>query len=145
MSRSLVQVDGLTISYRTRRGDLADILRNVSLNMQPGKVLGLVGESGCGKTTLGLTMLGFLRPGCMLRAGRMRFDRMDLFSLTLKELEVLRGKRVGLIPQNTGQSLTPTMRVGAQIVEVLMLLTNSLGVNCSGWPLRWRWHVNLSA
>ncbi len=121
MSRSLVQVDGLTISYRTRRGDLADILRNVSLNMQPGKILGLVGESGCGKTTLGLAMLGFLRPGCMLRAGRMCFDRTDLFSLASKELEVLRGKRVGLIPQNTGQSLTPTMRVGAQIVEVLML------------------------
>jgi len=121
MSRSLVQVDGLTISYRTRRGDLADILHNVSLDLQPGKIVGLVGESGCGKTTLGLAMLGFLRPGCMLRAGRMCFDRTDLFSLASKELEVLRGKRVGLIPQNTGQSLTPTMRVGAQIVEVLML------------------------
>jgi peptide/nickel transport system ATP-binding protein len=121
MSQALVHIDGLTIGYRTRRGDLADILRNVSLDMQAGEALGLVGESGCGKTTLGLTLLGFLRPGGQLRAGRVYFDGMDLFSLTLKELEALRGKRVALIPQNAGQSLTPTMRAGAQIAEALTL------------------------
>jgi peptide/nickel transport system ATP-binding protein len=49
------------------------------------------------------------------------FDGVDLFSLTLKELEALRGKRVALIPQNAGQSLTPTMRAGAQIAEALTL------------------------
>jgi peptide/nickel transport system ATP-binding protein len=121
MSQALVHIDGLTISYRTRQGDLADVLRKVSLDMQAGEALGLVGESGCGKTTLGLTLLGFLRPGGQLRAGRVYFDGVDLFSLTLKELEALRGKRVALIPQNAGQSLTPTMRAGAQIAEALTL------------------------
>lgn len=121
MSQALVHIDGLTISYRTRRGDLADVLRKVSLDMQAGEALGLVGESGCGKTTLGLTLLGFLRPGSQLRAGKVHFDGMDLFSLTLKQLEALRGKRVALIPQNAGQSLTPTMRAGAQIAEALTL------------------------
>jgi len=121
MSQALVHIDGLTISYRTRRGDLADVLRKVSLDMQAGEALGLVGESGCGKTTLGLTLLGFLRPGGQLQAGRVYFDGMDLFSLTLKGLEALRGKRVALIPQNAGQSLTPTMRAGAQIAEALTL------------------------
>jgi len=121
MSQALVHIDGLTISYRTRQGDLADILRDVSLDMQAGEALGLVGESGCGKTTLGLALLGFLRPGGQLRAGKVHFDGVDLFSLTSKELEAFRGKRVALIPQNAGQSLTPTMRAGAQIAEALTL------------------------
>ena len=50
MSQALVHIDGLTISYRTRQGDPADVLRKVSLDMQAGEALGLVGESGCGKT-----------------------------------------------------------------------------------------------
>jgi peptide/nickel transport system ATP-binding protein len=121
MSQALAHIDGLTISYRTRQGDLADVVRKVSLDMGPGEALGLVGESGCGKTTLGLAMLGFLRPGGQLRAGRVHFDGIDLFNLNLKELQALRGKRVALIPQNAGQSLTPTMRAGAQIAEALTL------------------------
>jgi peptide/nickel transport system permease protein len=111
----------LTVGYRSRQGQMVDILRNVSLEMSQGEILGLVGESGCGKSTLGLALLGFLRPGGQLRTGTVCFDGVDLFGLTLEELEQFRGKRVALIPQSTGQSLTPTMRVGAQIAEVLTL------------------------
>jgi len=121
MKQELVQVDRLTIGYRSRQGQMVDILRNVSLDMSKGEALGLVGESGCGKSTLGLALLGFLRPGGRLRAGTVCFDGVDLFSLTSEELEQFRGKRVALIPQNAGQSLTPTIRVGAQIAEPLML------------------------
>jgi peptide/nickel transport system ATP-binding protein len=121
MKQELVQVDRLTIGYRSRQGQMVDVLRNVSLVMSKGETLGLVGESGCGKSTLGLALLGFLRPGGRLRAGTVCFDGVDLFGLTSEELEQFRGKRVALIPQNAGQSLTPTIRVGAQIAEPLML------------------------
>ena len=121
MKQELVQVDRLTIGYSSRQGQMVDILRNVSLDMSQGEILGLVGESGCGKSTLGLALLGFLRPGGRRRTGTVCFDGVDLFGLTLGELEQFRGKRVALIPQSTGQSLTPTMRVGAQIAEVLTL------------------------
>ena len=124
MIQPLVRIEDLTIGYHDRHGGLASILRQVSLDMGPGEALGLVGESGCGKTTLGLAMLGFLRPGALLRAGTVSFGEVNMFSLTSKELEELRGKRVALIPQNTGQSLTPNMRVGAQIEEVLTLHRN---------------------
>jgi peptide/nickel transport system ATP-binding protein len=121
MKQELVQVDRLTIGYRSRQGQMVDVLRNVSLVMSKGETLGLVGESGCGKSTLGLALLGFLRPGGRLRAGTAFFDGVDLFGLTSEGLEQFRGKRVALIPQNAGQSLTPTIRVGAQIAEPLML------------------------
>ena len=124
MIQPLVRIEDLTIGYHDRHGGLAGILRQVSLDMRPGEALGLVGESGCGKTTLGLAMLGFLRPGALLRAGTVSFGEVNVFSLTSKELEELRGKRVALIPQNTEQSLTPNMRVGAQIEEVLTLHQN---------------------
>jgi peptide/nickel transport system ATP-binding protein len=119
MKRELIQVDRLTVGYRSRQGQMADVLRNVSLDLSQGEILGLVGESGCGKSTLGLALLSFLRPGGRLRTGTVCFDGVDLFGLTSEELEQFRGKRVALIPQNTSQSLTPTMRVGAQIAEVL--------------------------
>lgn len=121
MKKKLIQVDHLTIGYRSTRRQVVDILRNVSLDLSQGEILGLVGESGCGKSTLAMTLLGFLRPGGLRRAGTVRFNNIDLFSLTSKELEQLRGKQVALISQNTGQSLTPSLRVGAQIAEVLSL------------------------
>ncbi|MES0340457.1 MAG: ABC transporter ATP-binding protein [Anaerolineales bacterium] len=121
MKQELVQVDRLSIGYRSRQGQMVDILRSVSLDMSQGEILGLVGESGCGKSTLGLALLGFLRPGGRLTTGKVCFDGVDLFGLTLEELEQFRGKRVALIPQSSGQSLTPTMRVGAQIAEMLTL------------------------
>ena len=121
MNQQLVQIDRLTIGYHTRRGYLAEVVRDVTLNIQPSETLGLVGESGCGKSTLGLALLGFLRPGSQLLAGKVLFDGVDLFNLPTKELEEIRGKCVALIPQNAGQSLTPTLRVGTQISEALIL------------------------
>ena len=97
------------------------MLRNVSLEMQRGETLGLVGESGCGKTTFGMTLLGHLRPGGQVMAGTVRFEGMDLFGLAPDELANIRGQRVAVIPQSAGSALTPTMRVGDQIAEVLTL------------------------
>ena len=127
MSKILVDIQNLTIGYHNKRGKLVHVLRNVSLQMKQGETLGLVGESGCGKSTLGLAMLGFLRSGSQRLSGSIHFQKQDMFALPYKKLEALRGKDIALIPQNAGQSLTPTMRIGPQIIEALDLNANIKG------------------
>ncbi len=127
MSNPLVEIDDLTIGYHTKIGKLVHVLRNVSFSIKAGETLGLVGESGCGKSTLGQAMMGFLRPGSKLLAGTVRFSELDMFKLTSRELENIRGNQIALIPQNAGESLTPTMRVGNQIVEAIELHTELSG------------------
>ena len=117
----MLEVEGLTTGFRTRAGQFVQVLRNVSLSMQRGETLGLVGESGCGKTTFGMTLLGHLRPGGKVMAGSVRFEGVDLFGLAPDELANIRGQRVAVIPQSASSALTPTMRVGEQIAEVLTL------------------------
>ncbi|MCH7610022.1 MAG: ABC transporter ATP-binding protein [Chloroflexi bacterium] len=119
MNEPFVEVNDLTIGYRNRQGQIVNVLRGVSLVMPRGGALGLVGESGSGKSTLGMALLGHLRAGSQVQAGTVRFEGVDPFALNPAELQALRGGRIALIPQNAAESLTPTMRVGDQIVEVL--------------------------
>lgn len=121
MSQKLLKVEGLTTGFRARGGQVVKVLRNVSLSMERGETLGLVGESGCGKTTFGMALLGHLRPGGQVLAGSARFEGLDLFALPPDELATIRGRRVAVIPQSASSALTPTMRVGDQIAEVLTL------------------------
>ncbi|MCH8342209.1 MAG: ABC transporter ATP-binding protein [Chloroflexi bacterium] len=119
MSQKLLQVDRLTTGYRTQTGHMVEVIRNVSLEMHEGETLGLVGESGSGKTTFGMALMGYLRPGGQVMAGTVRFDGVEIFGLGPNELRKLRGKRMAVVPQSASLSLTPTMRVGDQIAEVL--------------------------
>lgn len=124
---SLVDIKNLTVGYHTKYGKLVYVLRNVNLQIAKGETLGLVGESGCGKSTLGQAMMGFLRSGSKILSGQVIYDNTDMFTLSPKELEAIRGKRIALIPQNAGQSLTPTLRCGKQIEEALELNANITG------------------
>lgn len=121
MSQPLIQVDQLTIGYHNREGTLLDVVRDVSLTIHAGETLGLVGESGCGKTTLALALLGYLRGGSRVVAGHVRFRGQDILRLPTSQLERLRRQSIGYVPQHANQALTPTMRVGEQLVEVLEL------------------------
>ena len=131
MSEKLLLVDGLTTGYKTQEGDTVKVIRNVSLEMQQGETLGLVGESGCGKSTFGMTLLGFLRPGGQVLTGSVRFDGLDLFALEPFELLKIRGKRMAVVPQSASLSLTPTMRVGDQIGEALRVHVGLYGSELS--------------
>lgn len=121
MSGPLLQISNLSIGYRARDGQVRPVLRDVSLAIGRAERLGIVGESGCGKSTLALALLGFMRSGGMLLHGAVHFDGIDLFGLATAKLQQLRGSRIALVPQNAGQALTPSMPVGAQIEEILLM------------------------
>ncbi len=109
MSDCLVDINDLTIGYYTQHKKLVHVLQGVNLQIKPGDTLGLVGESGCGKSTLGQAMMGYLRLGSQVLGGSVQFAGQDMFSLTGRQLESIRGKEIALIPQNAGDALTPTM------------------------------------
>jgi peptide/nickel transport system ATP-binding protein len=127
MSNCLVDINDLTIGYYTRKGNLVLVLQRVNLQITTGETVGLVGESGCGKSTLGQAMMGYLRSGSQVLGGTVNFANNSMFGLTDRELESIRGRQIALIPQNAGDSLTPTLRVGNQIIEAIELNANLSG------------------
>lgn len=127
MNRNLVEINNLTIGYHNKAGTLVHVLKDVSLQIESGETIGLVGESGCGKSTLGQAMMGYLRAGSQILEGSVHFSNMDIFSLSTRQMESIRGNKIALIPQNAGEALTPTMRVGKQIIEAIELKTDVKG------------------
>ena len=117
----LIDITGLCVGFRGRSGAMLPVLHQVDLCVGRGESVGLVGESGSGKSTLALAAMGYLRHGLQRIAGAARFDGQDMFALDTGQLARIRGGKLGLIPQNSGQALTPTQRVGAQIAEALRL------------------------
>ena len=80
-------------------------------------MFGLVGESGCGKSTVGLQLLGYRHPNSRVDGGQVLFKGQDLLSLRRRELDRLRGNRIGFVPQNPTTALNPGIRVGRQIAR----------------------------
>jgi peptide/nickel transport system ATP-binding protein len=113
---ALITVEHLSIGYANKAGEVLEVVRDVSLELAPRQTLGLVGESGCGKSTLALALLGYIRSGGRRKAGKVCLAGQDLFELPPAALQAIRGGRIALVPQNAGQSLTPTMTIGAQVI-----------------------------
>jgi peptide/nickel transport system ATP-binding protein len=119
----LLEVSGLRTSFATRAG-VVRAVTGVDFSIARGEVLGLVGESGCGKSVTSLSILGLVaRPG-RVEAGTVRFDGRDLVTLPEPELRKVRGDRIAMIFQQPTSSLNPVMQVGDQIGEVLELHRN---------------------
>ncbi|UWU89086.1 ABC transporter ATP-binding protein [Bradyrhizobium sp. CB1015] len=97
----------------------ANVLRRVSLALQPGEVRGLVGESGAGKSMLGRAVLGLLPANATIMSGSINFEGRDLLAMREAERRHLLGRRIALIPQDPMTSLNPVKRVGAQIGGLL--------------------------
>ncbi|NKE91081.1 ABC transporter ATP-binding protein [Rhizobium sp. BGM003] len=105
------------LSMRDTEGRI--IVDNASITVGEGEVLAIIGESGSGKTSLALGLLGFARPGMVFGGGKVIIDNKDLLALTERELRDYRGSRVSLVPQNPTTSFSPRRRVGDQIAELL--------------------------
>jgi peptide/nickel transport system ATP-binding protein len=112
-----IEIDDLTISYR-QRGRLLRVVTDVSLRIRPGEAYGLVGESGCGKTTVAMALMRYLPPNAVVESGRISFAGEDLLGMSEPRLRRLRGDRMAMVYQDPGSALNPSMRVGDQIAEV---------------------------
>ena len=112
-----VEIDGLTVSYR-RRGRLLRVLTDVSLQIRAGEAYGLVGESGCGKTTVAMALMRYLPPNAVVESGAIRFGGEDLLRMRESRLRQLRGSRMAMVYQDPGSALNPSIRVGNQVAEV---------------------------
>ncbi|PSJ57596.1 dipeptide ABC transporter ATP-binding protein [Pseudaminobacter soli (ex Li et al. 2025)] len=115
----LLVVNNLTLKHRAMAGSTT-ILRDVSLNLQRGEILGLIGESGAGKSTLGNAILGLLPPGFERTAGAILFDGKALDGMDERQWDAIRGRRISAIFQDHTASLDPLMTVGAQLEETIL-------------------------
>ena len=115
----LLDVADLTVTLPTAQGHLA-ALRGVSFSLERGATLGLVGESGCGKSLTALALMGLLPDGAQV-TGSIRFDGREMTSLDDDAMGALRGDRIGMVFQEPMTALNPVHRIGAQIAESLRL------------------------
>ncbi|MEY2242124.1 dipeptide ABC transporter ATP-binding protein [Streptomyces sp. BF23-18] len=121
MSAPLLEIRGLSVSYRTRDGGTVAAVRGVDLDVWPGQVTAVVGESGSGKSTTAHAITRLLADNGVIDAGAVRFGRHDLATLSEAELRTVRGARIGLVPQDPTVSLNPVKRIGEQVAEVLRI------------------------
>ena len=114
----LLRIEGLRTVFRTPNGDVAAV-DGVELSVARGKTLGIVGESGCGKSVLSLSVMRLVPPPGRVAAGRIVFDGRDLLTLPPAEMRAIRGRRIGMIFQEPMTSLNPVYTAGQQIVEAM--------------------------
>jgi peptide/nickel transport system ATP-binding protein len=114
----LLAVEGLRTAFRGRAGDTV-VVDGVDLSLAPGRTLGIVGESGCGKSMLSLSIMRLVPPPGRVVAGSVRLAGRDLLTLSGREMRDVRGRDVAMIFQEPMTSLNPVHSVGFQIVEAL--------------------------
>jgi oligopeptide/dipeptide ABC transporter ATP-binding protein len=115
---SLLEVRDLNLEFKTSRGCLK-ALNGMSFTVQSGEIFGLVGETGCGKTVTGLSILRLLSRSAKITSGHIFFEGVDLVSLPEEEIESLRGNKIAMIFQDPSTSLNPVFIVGSQIQRVV--------------------------
>ena len=120
---ALLDVKNLSISFFTPRGEIQAV-RDVSLSLQPGEVLAVVGESGCGKSMTFMSVMGLLRYPGKVVGGTIFLDGRDITHLKPKELSKVRGNEISMIFQDPMTSLNPVYTIGNQIEEVILLHTD---------------------
>jgi oligopeptide/dipeptide ABC transporter ATP-binding protein len=116
---ALLEVDNLQTHFFTREG-IVRAVDGVSFTVEPGKTLGIVGESGCGKSVTALSIMSLLpQPPAKIVSGSVRFEGFDLAKLSNRDLEDVRGNEIAMIFQDPMTSLNPTLKIGTQIMETM--------------------------
>ena len=115
---ALLDVKNLTMHYTTKMGDVHAV-DDVSFTIEPGEAIGLVGESGCGKTSIALTLLRLLPDNAKFLGGSVLFEGVDLVRIPEEEMRKIRWRGISMIFQAAMNSLNPVYRVGDQIIEAI--------------------------
>jgi ABC-type dipeptide/oligopeptide/nickel transport system ATPase component len=120
MIHNTLEVSNLNTSFFTEQGEVK-VLRDVSIVVGEGQVVGIVGESGCGKSMLARSIMGLVRKPGKITSGSILLDGKELTTLSKKELCAIRGKEMSMGFQEPMTSLNPTMRIGKQVQEVIAI------------------------
>ncbi|MBT4566776.1 MAG: ABC transporter ATP-binding protein, partial [Marinovum sp.] len=116
----ILEIDGLSISFFTRLREIPAVM-DFSVDVQPGEAVGLVGESGCGKSTVALGVMQDLGVNGHIVGGQIKFKGQDLSAMSDEELRDIRGNEIAMIYQEPMASLNPAMKIGKQLIEVPMI------------------------
>ena len=116
----ILEIDNLSISFFTRLREIPAVM-DFSCTVRPGEAMGLVGESGCGKSTVALGVMQDLGVNGRIVGGSIKFKGRDLGKMTMEELRDIRGSEIAMIYQEPMASLNPAMRIGKQLMEVPMI------------------------
>ena len=114
----ILRVEDLSVRYRTARAQIL-VLRDIELSLRAGETYGIVGESGSGKSTLGMVLMGYLPPQGEIISGSVLFQNKNLLDMPEVDQRKIWGTDITLVPQDPLTALNPSMRVGAQIEEIL--------------------------
>lgn len=115
-----LEIKNLRISFR-RGSSLFEAVHGVSFSLGDGRALGIVGESGCGKTLSAMSVMRLLPSTAVITEGEIVYNGLDILSLSEKEMRMIRGNKIALIPQDPLTSLNPLYTIGDQLMEVILL------------------------
>jgi oligopeptide/dipeptide ABC transporter ATP-binding protein len=117
MTAPVLEIKGLSVNYHTEAGPLR-ALRDINLQIQPGRIVGIVGESGCGKSTLISAIIRLLAPNAQVAAGEILFRSNDLLELEPEAMRALRGNDISMVFQDPMTSLNPVLTIGRQMTDI---------------------------
>jgi len=118
MTEPILEIEDLNISFYTRKGEIPAVM-DFSMTVLPGETMGLVGESGCGKSTVSLGIMRYLGNNGRIKSGSIKFLGRDMATMSDEELRSIRGSKISMVYQEPMASLNPAMKVGRQLSEVL--------------------------
>lgn len=115
---SVIEIRDLKVAAKTDSGRIIDIIKGVSFDVAAGEIVALIGESGSGKTTIALSLMGYTRSGCWISGGQVTVDGQDMVQLTERERATVRGTKVAYVPQSAAAAFNPAATIMDQVIEV---------------------------
>ncbi len=115
---TLVEIKNLNVEATTDSGRRIEIIKGVDIEIAKGEIVALIGESGSGKTTIALTLMGYTRPGCRISEGALLIDGNDMATLSERERTKVRGTEVAYVPQSAAAAFNPSQTIMDQVIEV---------------------------
>ena len=118
---NLVQIRDLRLDATTDSGRQLQIIKGVDLTIEPGEIVALIGESGSGKTTIALSLMGHARPGCRITGGSVMVDGTDMAAAPERTRAAMRGRTVSYVPQSAAAGFNPAKRLMDQVIEAALI------------------------